>query len=87
MDHRAISDAEEINAIGGAPLRHVGEMISPEMQMPKLRWLQREMPDRFARAAHLWDLPDWLVWRACGQPGAFALLAGLQVDLSRPSRP
>lgn len=66
MDHRALSDAEEINAIGGAPLRHVGEVISPEMQMPKLRWLQREMPDRFARAAHLWGLPDWLVWRACG---------------------
>ena len=66
MDHRALSDAEEINAIGGAPLRHVGEVISPEMQMPKLRWLRREMPDCFARAAHLWDLPDWLVWRACG---------------------
>ena len=66
MDHRALADAEEINAIGGAPLRHVGEAISPEMQMPKLRWLQREMPDRFALAAHLWDLPDWLVWRACG---------------------
>lgn len=64
MDHRAIEDAEEINRIGGAPLKHVGGVISPEMQMPKLRWLMREAPERFARAAHLWDLPDWLVWRA-----------------------
>lgn len=66
MDHRALDDAEEINRIGGAPLAHVGGTISPEMQMPKLRWLMREAPDRFARAAHLWDLPDWLVWRASG---------------------
>lgn len=66
MDHRAIADAEEINRIGGAPLRHVGGVISPEMQMPKLRWLRRELPDAFAAAERFWDLPDWLVHRATG---------------------
>jgi len=66
MDHRAIADAEAIDAIGGAPLAHVGGTISPEMQMPKLRWLAREMPDTFARAAQFRDLPDWLVFRASG---------------------
>ncbi|QOL82337.1 FGGY-family carbohydrate kinase [Pseudooceanicola spongiae] len=66
MDHRAMSDADEINAIGGAPLAHVGGRISPEMELPKLRWLKRELPQSWARAAQFWDLPDWLVHRATG---------------------
>ncbi|RYH00945.1 ribulokinase [Salipiger sp. IMCC34102] len=64
MDHRAISDAEEINAIGGAPLKYVGGTISPEMELPKLRWMKRELPEAWARTARFWDLPDWLVHRA-----------------------
>ncbi|MDF0599599.1 FGGY family pentulose kinase [Psychromarinibacter sp. C21-152] len=66
MDHRALDDAAEINAIGGDPLAHVGGRISPEMQMPKLRWLRREAPDAWARAARVWDLSDWLVHHATG---------------------
>ncbi|WP_010142237.1 FGGY-family carbohydrate kinase [Oceanicola sp. S124] len=66
MDHRALGDAEEINAIGGAPLAHVGGRISPEMELPKLRWMKRELPGQWAEAAHFWDLPDWLVHRATG---------------------
>lgn len=66
MDHRAIPDAEAINRIGGAPLAHVGGTISPEMELPKLRWLKRELPMAWARARHFWDLPDWLVHRATG---------------------
>ncbi len=66
MDHRAVSDANAINAIGGAPLKHVGGRISPEMQVPKLRWLKHNMPDTFSHAESFWDLPDWLVHRATG---------------------
>ncbi|QPM92354.1 FGGY-family carbohydrate kinase [Pseudooceanicola algae] len=66
MDHRAIADAEAINAIGGAPLAHVGGRISPEMELPKLRWLKRALPDAWGQAAQFWDLPDWLVHRATG---------------------
>lgn len=66
MDHRALKDAEEINKIGGAVLSHVGGTISPEMEMPKLRWLKRELPDSWATAARFYDLPDWLVHRATG---------------------
>lgn len=66
MDHRAITDADEINAIGGAPLAHVGGRVSPEMQMPKLRWLKRELPAAWSAAERFWDLPDWLVHRATG---------------------
>ncbi|SOC04220.1 FGGY-family pentulose kinase [Rhodobacter sp. JA431] len=66
MDHRALADAAQINAIGGAPLAHVGGRISPEMELPKLRWLKREAPKAWDQAQAFWDLPDWLVHRATG---------------------
>ncbi|HTJ88682.1 MAG TPA: FGGY-family carbohydrate kinase [Acidocella sp.] len=69
MDHRAEAEAEEINATGAAVLRYVGGRISPEMQTPKLLWLSRAMPQAFARAAHFFDLPDFLTWRATGATG------------------
>lgn len=66
MDHRAIGDADEINALKSPVLDYVGGVISPEMETPKLRWLKREMPQTFARAHAFFDLPDWLVHRATG---------------------
>ncbi|MDD7970260.1 FGGY-family carbohydrate kinase [Roseinatronobacter alkalisoli] len=66
MDHRALGDADAINAIGGAPLQYVGGTISPEMELPKLRWLKRELPQAWAAAGAFFDLPDWLVHRATG---------------------
>lgn len=66
MDHRAIAEAAAINATGAEVLAHVGGVISPEMEMPKLLWLKRHLPQSWARAAAFWDLPDWLVHRATG---------------------
>jgi FGGY-family pentulose kinase len=66
MDHRAIRDANEITAMGADVLSYVGGRISPEMEMPKLRWLKRELPESWAKAKRFWDLPDWLVHRATG---------------------
>ncbi len=66
MDHRAIQDAAEINVTNAEVLRYVGGVISPEMELPKLRWLKRELPAAWAKAARYWDLPDWLVHRATG---------------------
>lgn len=66
MDHRAIGDADEINALKSPVLDYVGGVISPEMETPKLRWLKREMPKSFARAHTFFDLPDWLVHKATG---------------------
>ena len=66
MDHRAIAEAEEINSGGYEVLKYVGGAISPEMQMPKLLWLKRHLPESFARAGWFFDLADFLAWRATG---------------------
>ncbi len=66
LDHRAVDQAARINATRHEVLRYVGGTISPEMQTPKLLWLKENLPDRFARAAHFLDLPDFLVCRATG---------------------
>ncbi len=64
MDHRAEAEAEEASATGAEALRHVGGRFSPEMQVPKLMWLHRHAPQVWARVGHLFDLPDFLTWRA-----------------------
>lgn len=66
MDHRAVDQAARINATKHPVLRYVGGTISPEMQTPKLLWLKEQMPDAWASAAHFFDLPDFLTYRATG---------------------
>lgn len=66
MDHRAMSEADEINATGHPVLNYVGGTISPEMQTPKLLWLKRNVPDTFSKAGHFFDLTDFLTWKATG---------------------
>ncbi|CNK77987.1 FGGY-family carbohydrate kinase [Yersinia mollaretii] len=64
MDHRAIIQAERINATKHPVLEFVGGVISPEMQTPKLLWLKQHMPTTWSNVGHLFDLPDFLTWRA-----------------------
>lgn len=64
MDHRAIGQAERINATQHPVLEYVGGVISPEMQTPKLLWLKQHMPNSWQNIGHLFDLPDFLTWRA-----------------------
>ena len=66
LDHRAIGEAQEVSATGHPVLAHSGELISPEMQIPKLMWLKRHRPDLWARAGHFFDLADFLTFKASG---------------------
>lgn len=66
MDHRAIAQAERITAQGHPVLRYVGDVISPEMETPKLLWLRENMADTYERAWQFFDLADYLSWRATG---------------------
>jgi len=66
MDHRAVEQAERINATGHEVLKFVGGKISPEMETPKLLWLLENRPSVFAAAWQFFDLTDFLTWRATG---------------------
>jgi D-ribulokinase len=66
MDHRAVAQAERINAGGHAVLRYVGGVISAEMETPKLLWLRENRPAVFDAAWAFLDLADFLTWRATG---------------------
>ena len=71
-DHRAVAEAEEITATGHHALDFVGGVMSPEMQLPKLLWLRRNLPSAWARYALALDLADFLAWRATGRVTASA---------------
>ena len=66
MDHRAIKEANLINGFKEvySAFDFVGGRISPEMQLPKLLWLKKYLPRSWKRAAHFFDLPDYLTFRA-----------------------
>jgi FGGY-family pentulose kinase len=66
MDHRAIDETTECNAVDDPLLERFGGRLSVEMQLPKLLWLKRHKPDTWAAAGLIFDLCDYLTWRATG---------------------
>ncbi|MBN9251233.1 MAG: ribulokinase, partial [Mesorhizobium sp.] len=66
LDHRAIDEADECTRTNHDVLGYVGGVMSPEMAMPKLMWLKRHLPQSWERAGYLFDLADFLSWKATG---------------------
>ena len=66
LDHRALAEAEKCTATGHEVLKYAGGVMSPEMEVPKLMWLKRHMPQSWRRAAMMFDLADFLSWKATG---------------------
>ncbi len=66
FDHRALGEARECTATGNSVLSAVGGVMSPEMQAPKAMWLKRHRPEIWSRIGYLFDLADYLTWRATG---------------------
>ncbi|XP_033738038.1 FGGY carbohydrate kinase domain-containing protein-like isoform X2 [Pecten maximus] len=67
MDHRAEDQAKRINDTNHDVLKYVGGIISLEMQAPKLLWLKENLHSTcWSKAHHLFDLPDFLTWKATG---------------------
>ena len=66
MDHRALTEAEECTSSGHEVLTSVGGVMSPEMEIPKLMWLKRHLPDSWRRCGRVLDLADFLTFRATG---------------------
>lgn len=66
MDHRAVNEADAINAGRHEVLRYVGGRVSPEMETPKLKWLKAHAPGTWSRAGKFLDLADFLTYRATG---------------------
>ncbi|WP_240230278.1 FGGY-family carbohydrate kinase [Devosia lacusdianchii] len=66
LDHRALAEADECTRTGHAVLNYAGGVMSPEMEVPKLMWLKRRMPRSWGRAGMMFDLADFLSWKATG---------------------
>ena len=73
MDHRAAAEAAFINATHHEVLRYVGGAISVEMEIPKLLWIQRHLPQSFKAATRFLDLADFLSYTATGKDGQLSV--------------
>jgi FGGY-family pentulose kinase len=66
LDHRAIKEADRLSATRHEVLQFSGGSLSPEMEIPKLMWLKKALPESWARAGYVFDLADFLTWKATG---------------------
>jgi FGGY-family pentulose kinase len=66
LDHRAIAEAGALSASGAEAVRYSGDIISPEMQLPKIMWVRDHLPAAWAETSVILDLADYLTFRASG---------------------
>jgi len=67
MDHRAEEQANRINETKAEALKYIGGKISLEMEIPKILWLKENMKESYDKITDFFDLPDYLVYKACGE--------------------
>lgn len=67
MDHRAISETEQINATNDKCLKYVGGQMSVEMEIPKIKWLKNNMSKEQFEKCRFFDLADYLTFKATGK--------------------
>ncbi len=65
-DHRAMTEADICNATKSPILEYVGASVSPEMQIPKMMWVKKHLPDTWAASSKIYDLADFLTYKATG---------------------
>lgn len=66
MDHRPTAQTDEINATKHSLLKYVGGKMSPEMEIPKAKWLKENMPEGLFEQCKFYDLADFLTFKATG---------------------
>lgn len=67
MDHRAIKETNEINSTNHKCLKYLGGQMSPEMEIPKIKWLKNHMDKSTFKSCTFFDLPDYLTFKATGE--------------------
>ncbi|MBW0470945.1 hypothetical protein O181_010660 [Austropuccinia psidii MF-1] len=65
-DHRARNEANLISSTASPVLQYVGGTMSLEMEIPKVLWLKKHMPEQYFKQSMFFDLPDFLTYRATG---------------------
>ncbi|MDO9414979.1 FGGY-family carbohydrate kinase [Pararhizobium sp.] len=66
LDHRALKEADFCTQTKDPVLDFSGRVMSPEMEMPKLMWLKRNLPEQWKKAGYFFDLADFMTWRSTG---------------------
>jgi FGGY-family pentulose kinase len=66
LDHRALREADFCTTTEHGVLEYSGHFMSPEMQMPKLMWLKKNLPHTWEKAGYFFDLADFMTWKSTG---------------------
>ncbi|XP_055335255.1 FGGY carbohydrate kinase domain-containing protein-like [Paramacrobiotus metropolitanus] len=66
QDHRAKSETDFINEAlqDHIALKFVGGKVSVEMELPKILWIKKYLPNVYQSAEKFMDLCDFLTWKA-----------------------
>lgn len=67
MDVRAAEEAQEIFASGDDALCYSLAGVNAEWMPPKMLWIKRHQPERYAQAHHVVEYADWLGYQLTGR--------------------